>query len=99
MDKIAFAACMKRNREKQGITFENLAEKTGISIGKLIEFESGEFERIKASELEKIGKVICVPKAILMHGGGEREYEYAGVSSGNAQAGGGYGRDIQCVCR
>ena len=45
-------------------------EKCWISIGKLIEFESGEFERIKASELEKIGKVICVPKAILMHGGG-----------------------------
>ena len=49
MDKHAFAACMKRNREKNGITFENLAEKTGITIDKLIEFESGEFERIKAS--------------------------------------------------
>jgi len=70
MDKHAFAACMNRNREKHGITFEKLAEKTGIPIDKLIEFESGEFERIKASELEKIGKVIDVPMAILMKGGG-----------------------------
>lgn len=70
MNKQAFAACMKRNREKNGITFENLAEKTGIPIEKIIEFESGEFEQIKASELEKIGKAIEVPMAILMHGGG-----------------------------
>ena len=76
MDKHAFAACMKRNREKHGITFENLAEKTGITIDKLIEFESGEFERIKASELEKIGKAICVPKAILMHGGGTYHFHH-----------------------
>ena len=76
MNKQAFAACMKRNREKHGITFENLAEKTGITIDKLIEFESGEFERIKASELEKIGKAICVPKAILMHGGGTYHFHY-----------------------
>lgn len=76
MNKQAFAACMKRNREKQGITFENLAEKTGIPIGKIIEFESGEFERIKASELEKIGKAIEVPMAILMHGGGTYHFHH-----------------------
>lgn len=70
MDKQLFAACMKRNREKQGIAFEILAEKTGIPIDRLIELESGEFEKIKASELEKIGKAIDVPMAILMHGGG-----------------------------
>lgn len=70
MDKQAFAACMKRNREMLNISFEILAEKTGNSIDKLIEFESGEFERIKASELAKIGKVIGVPMAILMKGGG-----------------------------
>lgn len=70
MDKHVFAACMKRNREKHGITFENLAEKTGITIDKLIEFESGEFEQINASELEKIGKAIDVPMVFLMKGGG-----------------------------
>lgn len=70
MNKKAFAACMKRNREKHNLTIEVLAEKTGISVEKLIEFESGEFERIKASELEKIGKEINVPLAMLMKGGG-----------------------------
>lgn len=76
MDKKAFAACMKRNREKQGISIETLSEKTGIPTEKLIEFESGEFERIKASELEKIGKAIAVPVAILMHGGGTCHFHY-----------------------
>lgn len=70
MNKHAFAACMKRNREKNGITIENLAEMTGIPNDKLIEFETGEFDRIKAKELEKIGKAIGVPMAILMKGGG-----------------------------
>ena len=76
MNKQAFATCMKRNREKHGITFENLAEKTGITTDKLIEFESGQFERIIASKLEKIGKAICVPKAILMHGGGTYHFHH-----------------------
>lgn len=76
MNKQAFAVCMKRNREKHGITFENLAEKTGIPIDRLMEFESGQFERIKASELEKIGKAIEVPMAILMHGGGTYHFHH-----------------------
>lgn len=74
MNKKAFAVCMKRNREKHGISFEKLTERTGIPVDKLIEFESGEFERIKASELEKIGKAIDVPMAILMHGGGTYQF-------------------------
>lgn len=71
MDKKAFAACMKKHRERQGFTLETLAEKSGISADKLAEFESGEFDRIKVSELEKIGKVIEVPPVCLMNGGGQ----------------------------
>lgn len=70
MDKKAFAECMKRNREKQNISFEILSERTDIPVGKLIEFESGEFDRITASELENIGKAIKVPPVALMQGGG-----------------------------
>lgn len=76
MDKHAFATCMKRNREKQGITVENLAEKTGIPIDKLIEFESGEFDKIKSSELQKISEAIKTPPVMLMRGGGEAHISY-----------------------
>lgn len=70
MDKKAFATCMKRNREKHSLSFEDLEKLTGISIEKLMEFETGEFDRIKASELKKIGKVINVPPLVLMSGSG-----------------------------
>ena len=70
MDKKAFATCMKRNRVKQTLSLEDLEKLTGISIEKLMEFETGEFERIKASEIKEIGKAIHVPVAILMKGGG-----------------------------
>ena len=46
----------EKKQRKNGITFKNLAEKTGNPIEKIIEFESGEFEQIKASELEKMMK-------------------------------------------
>ena len=70
MDKKAFATCMKRNRINQTLSLEDLGKLTGISIEKLMEFETGEFERIKASEIKEIGKAIHVPVAILMKGGG-----------------------------
>ena len=70
MDKKAFATCMKRNRVKQALSLENLEKLTEISIEKLMEFETGEFEQIKASEIKKIVKAINVPDAILMMGGG-----------------------------
>lgn len=70
MDKKAFATCMKRNREKQSLSLDDLEKLTGISIEKLMEFETGEFERIKASELKTIGKAINVPVVVLMSGGG-----------------------------
>ena len=71
MDKQAFAACMKRNREKHNITIETLSEKIGIPIDKLIEFESGTFGKIKSSELYKISEAIETPPVMLMNGGGE----------------------------
>lgn len=70
MDKKAFATCIKRNREKQSLSLEDLEKLTGISIEKLMEFETGEFERIRASELKEIGKAINVPPLVLMSGGG-----------------------------
>lgn len=70
MDKHAFSACMKRNREKQNISIEKLSEKTGIPVDKLIELESGEFDKIKSSELYKISEAIETPPVMLMHGGG-----------------------------
>lgn len=70
MDKKAFATCMKRNRIKQTLSLDDLKKLTGISIEKLMKFETGEFERIKTSEIKKIGKAINVPVAILMMGGG-----------------------------
>lgn len=74
MDKSTFAACMKRNREKHKITYEALSNETGIPIDKLIDFESGEFDCIKASELKDIAKAINVPPLSLMHGGGTVHY-------------------------
>lgn len=70
MNKKAFAACMKKHRENQNISLEDLEKLTDISIEKLMEFETGEFERIKASEIKKIGKAINVPVVMLMKGGG-----------------------------
>ena len=81
MDQKAFATCMKRNREKHSLSLEDLEKLTGISIEKLMEFETGEFDRIKASELKKIGKVINVPPLVLMSGGGKmsiRRYDENG---------------------
>ncbi len=70
MDKKAFASCMKKNREKQKISIEDLERLTGVSCNKLREYESGEFDRIKASELQTIGKALDVPLIVLMKGGG-----------------------------
>jgi len=70
LDKKAFAECMKRNREKQNISIEELAEKIGISVDKLMEFESGDFVKIKASEIRLISDGINVPMYWLFTGGG-----------------------------
>lgn len=70
MDKKAFASCMKKNREKQKISIEDLERLTGVSCNKLREYESGEFDRIKSSELKAIAQAIDVPMLILMEGGG-----------------------------
>ncbi|MCR5026523.1 MAG: helix-turn-helix domain-containing protein [Methanobrevibacter sp.] len=70
MDKKAFASCMKKNRENKKISIEDLGTITGISYQKLKEYESGEFDKIKASELQAIGKALDVPLLVLMKGGG-----------------------------
>ena len=75
MDTKVFAECMKRNMDKQGITTEKLSEKTGISVARLKELESGEIKP-KAKELFAIGPVIKVPPLILMEGGGKVHSSY-----------------------
>ena len=69
METQLFADCMKRHMEKQGITTEILAEKTGIAIERLKEYESGTFKPI-SRELEKIANTLNVPLVVMMRGGG-----------------------------
>ena len=69
MDTKAFAECMKRNMDEHGITTEVLSEKTGISLKRLEELESGEYKP-NSKELFAISDVIKVPPLILMKGGG-----------------------------
>ena len=70
MDTKAFAACMKRNMDKQGITTEALSELTGISVSRLEECLSGEYKP-KAKELFAIGEALNVPPLVLKSGGGQ----------------------------
>ena len=44
MDTKAFAECMKRNMDKQGITTEDLSKMTDISVSRLEECLSGDFK-------------------------------------------------------
>ena len=75
MDTKVFAECLKRNMDKHGITTEVLSEKTGISVTRLEELESGEIKP-KAKELFAIGPVINVSPLILMKGGGKVHSSY-----------------------
>ena len=69
MDTKAFAECMKRNMDKQGITIEDLSKMIDISVSRLEECLSGDFKP-KAKELFAIAEAIKVPPLILKSGGG-----------------------------
>ena len=69
MNTKAFAECMKRNMDKQGITVEVLLKITGITDLKLEECLSGDYKP-KAKELFAIAEAIKVPPLVLKSGGG-----------------------------
>ena len=69
MDTKAFAECMKRNMDKQGVTTEDLSKMTEIPVSRLEEYQSGDF-KAKAKEIYAISAAIKVPPMALMHGGG-----------------------------
>lgn len=69
MNLTAFGNCMKRNREKNNISLEDLAQRTGIHKDILQAFEGGT-QKPKASELKQISQEIDVPPLILKSGGG-----------------------------
>lgn len=70
MNTKAIGACIYKNREKLNISLEELADKTGVGVSVLMEFEKG-LKRPKASELKRISDVLDVPMVALIHGGGE----------------------------
>lgn len=69
MDTKAFAECMKRNMDKQGITTEDLSSMTDISVARLEECMSGEVTP-KVKELKAIATALKVPLLVLKSGGG-----------------------------
>ncbi len=69
MDTIKFAECMKQNMKSKGLTITVLAELTGISATRLMEYESSEFNP-RSDEIYAIGKALDVAPVVLMHGGG-----------------------------
>ena len=69
MNLTAFGNCMKRNREKNNISLEDLAQRTGISIELLQAFEEGT-QKPRFSEIQAISSEIDVPLLVLKSGGG-----------------------------
>ncbi len=69
MDTKAFAECMKRNMDKQGITIEDLSIMTDFSVPRLEECITGNYKP-KAKELFVIAEAIKVPPLILKSWGG-----------------------------
>lgn len=75
MDLIKMGLCIKRHREKLGISLEELAQKAGIDVEVLLSYERGEIKP-NYKELERISKEIDVPMVMLVHGGGTERSRY-----------------------
>ena len=69
MNLQATGDCIHRNRERIHMSLEELADKTGMSVSALEEYENGA-KKPRASELRRISDVLDVPMIALMHGGG-----------------------------
>ena len=61
-------ACIHRNRERLQMSLEELADKAGMSVSALEEYEKG-LKKPRASELRRISDVLDVPMYALIHGG------------------------------
>ena len=64
----AIGACIHRNRERLQMSLEELADKAGMSVSVLEEYEKG-LKKPRASELRRISDVLDVPMVPLIHGG------------------------------
>lgn len=64
----AIGDCIHRNRECLHMSLEELADKAGISVSVLKEYEKG-LKKPRASELKHISAVLDVPMVVLIHGG------------------------------
>lgn len=69
MNTKAIGACIHRNRESLGMSLEELADKAGMSVSSLKEYEKG-LKKPRASELKCISDALDIPMVMLIHGGG-----------------------------